>query len=323
MERPDFLSAIKIPIGQIPGGSGNALASSIAYMCNEPFRNMSLENAAMHMSILAVKHDVMPMDLTLVEVYETNERLQNPITSKRMYGFLCIEWAIIADVDYESEKYRYLGGLRFTIGAVKRILDLRMYRGRISFLLADNCKDYIPKDPNIKVMHNRHSHSLGQNNTTSGTYQARGSSPPSFVIHDGKPIIAPKYLMPFDKPVPDDWLTIEENFILLLVAQMPLIATDFMCWPDCELNNGELLLIYIKEGCSKVNLLKILTSTENGEYLQNPYVEYVRIKAFRLEPLDTNGNIMVDGEKVPYGPIQGEVLPSIANCVSKHCPRST
>ena len=36
---------------------------------------------------------------------------------------LSFAWAIIADVDLESEKYRYLGGMRFVVGALKRILS--------------------------------------------------------------------------------------------------------------------------------------------------------------------------------------------------------
>ena len=31
MERPDWETAIKTPIGVVPGGSGNALAASIVY----------------------------------------------------------------------------------------------------------------------------------------------------------------------------------------------------------------------------------------------------------------------------------------------------
>ena len=54
----------------------------------------------------------MPMDLVAVDTRK-----------ERIYSFLSVTWAIIADVDIESEKYRGLGGARFTVGALARILS--------------------------------------------------------------------------------------------------------------------------------------------------------------------------------------------------------
>lgn len=124
-------------------------------------------------------------------------------------------------------------------------------------------------------------------------------------------------MRPLDQPVPDDWIIIEENFVLFLVMYMPLLAKDFMAWPDAKLDEGEMLLIFVKEGISRFQLLQLLFKAENGGHLDHPLVEYVRIKAFRLEPLVPEGNIMIDGEHVPYGPIQGEIMPSFANCIAK------
>lgn len=41
-----------------------------------------------------------------------------------------------SDVDMESEAYRWMGSLRFTVGTIVRIIGLRHYRGRISFVPA-------------------------------------------------------------------------------------------------------------------------------------------------------------------------------------------
>ena len=63
----------------------------------------------------------------------------------------------------------------------------------------------------------------------------------------------------------------------------------------------------------------------------------MRVRAFRIVPNETEGNMMIDGEKVPYGndrssfisitiyiysyfslgSVQGEILPSIARCMGK------
>ncbi len=131
-----------------------------------------------------------------------------------------------------------------------------------------------------------------------------------------------QYLNPIDKPVPKDWLTIEENFILFLVVNVPLIAPDFLASPDSKFNDGHMLMIFIKEGAKKTELLQMFSETETGKHLDSPLVEFVKIKAFRLEPQpykqQSDGVLMVDGERVPYGNIQGEIMPSCANILANY-----
>ena len=45
-------------------------------------------------------------------------------------------WAIIADIDFESERWRCCGGARFTWGGVVRAACLRKYSGRLWYLPA-------------------------------------------------------------------------------------------------------------------------------------------------------------------------------------------
>lgn len=53
------------------------------------------------------------------------------------YSFLSTEWAIVADIDIESEKLRFLGDARFDCYGAIRGCFLRRYRGRFCFLPAD------------------------------------------------------------------------------------------------------------------------------------------------------------------------------------------
>jgi sphingosine kinase len=68
----------------------------------------------------------------------------------------------------------------------------------------------------------------------------------------------------------------------------------------------------IRAGIPKSALVNLFLTFETGDHVNSPYVEVVKVLAFRLEPLGMEGNIMVDGEHVDYGPIQGQVLPGIA-----------
>ena len=53
---------------------------------------------------------------------------------KSYIGFLAFTWAYIADVDLESEKLRFLGKLRTDVWALWRIIALRKYSARFSYL---------------------------------------------------------------------------------------------------------------------------------------------------------------------------------------------
>ena len=76
---------------------------------SEPY----LDNCALHSAIMLAKHEQLPMDLVAVDTWG----------GRRVFSFLSVTWGIIADVDIESEKYRRLGPVRFTIGALVRIVS--------------------------------------------------------------------------------------------------------------------------------------------------------------------------------------------------------
>lgn len=113
MEREDWPIAIQTPIGQIGAGSANGLCCSLAFLANETFENVSLENLATSTAFQLLKAQSEPLDLIRLEL----------CNRKILHSFLNIEWCIIADVDLESEKYRYLGGARFFVGMIKRLLS--------------------------------------------------------------------------------------------------------------------------------------------------------------------------------------------------------
>lgn len=115
--RADATTAIRTPLGILPGGSGNGLAASICWAAKEAY---DFTNCAFYVARGRISgHQV--------QALTTGE-------GKRVYSFLSFSWAIIADIDIESEKWRCCGGARFTVGAVVRAVALRKYRGRVSYL---------------------------------------------------------------------------------------------------------------------------------------------------------------------------------------------
>ncbi|XP_058977879.1 sphingosine kinase 2 [Musca domestica] len=125
MERLDWRVLTRdLPLGIIPCGSGNGLAKSIAHCYNEPYEPKPIVNA----SLTCVSGKWAPLDVVRVELL-TKEKQQ-----QEMFSFLAIGWGLIADVDIESEKLRSIGAQRFTLWSIHRILNLRTYKGKLSYL---------------------------------------------------------------------------------------------------------------------------------------------------------------------------------------------
>lgn len=105
MRRKDYETAIKTPVGVIPGGSGNGLAHSVNFYVGENTANPILSS-----TLNIVRGRITPMDLIKVEM-----------KNETVYSFLSIGWGLLADIDIESERLRMVGGFRFTVWALIRI----------------------------------------------------------------------------------------------------------------------------------------------------------------------------------------------------------
>lgn len=55
-----------------------------------------------------------------------------------IYSFASLEWAFLADIDMNSEFLRCLGGYRFDVYSVYRILNWKRYQGRITYSTTEN-----------------------------------------------------------------------------------------------------------------------------------------------------------------------------------------
>jgi len=53
-----------------------------------------------------------------------------------------------------------------------------------------------------------------------------------------------------------------------------------------------------------MDLAKAFASLSDGKHFNYDFVKWMPVRAFRIVPDGTEGNMMVDGEKVPYGKIK-------------------
>lgn len=126
------------------------------------------------------------------------------------------------------------------------------------------------------------------------------------------PLNVPKddLLPPLDQPLPTrDWVTIEGDFVLVLALYQTHLGADLHAAPQARFDDGLIHLTFVRAGISRATLLRLFFAMERGTHhsVSSPYVSHVTCKAFRLQPLSTRGTLTVDGELVPYGPLQAQV----------------
>uniref|UniRef100_A0A8C5R609 sphingosine kinase n=1 Tax=Leptobrachium leishanense TaxID=445787 RepID=A0A8C5R609_9ANUR len=286
MERPDWMDAIKKPLAILPGGSGNALAASI----NHYIGHQQVMGTKLLVNCAFVLCKGQPYPLDLVSLTTSSE--------KRLFSFLSLAWGFISDVDIESEKYRFMGSVRFSVGTFVRLTALRTYRGRLSYVKASTSTETI-SDSNRPTLDNSHS--------------------------ELQPNVAGKelddsLLSPLDQPVPSHWTVVpEDQFALVLAVYLSHLGADMFTAPMVKsLGEGSIHLFYATSRISRGSLLKLFLSMEKGTHLETeiPHLTHVPVTAFRIEPLHNTGIMTVDGECIPCGPIQGQIHRGLASVIS-------
>ncbi|KAK5862207.1 hypothetical protein PBY51_017628 [Eleginops maclovinus] len=134
------------------------------------------------------------------------------------------------------------------------------------------------------------------------------------------PLNAPRdnLLPPLDQPLPTrDWVTIEGDFVLVLALYQSHLGADLHAAPQARFDDGLIHLTFVRAGISRATLLRLFFAMERGTHhsVSSPYVSHITCKAFRLQPLSTRGTLTVDGELVPYGPLQAQVHPAMARLI--------
>lgn len=207
----------------------------------------------------------------------------------RVFSVLSLAWGFIADVDIESEKFRRLGEMRFTVGTILRLAALRTYRGQLAYLSVDRA---VSKVPALEALE-------GQDQQG--------------------PVDA--HLAPLEEPVPSHWTVVpEQDFVLVLVLLHSHLGSEMFAAPMGHRAASTMHLFYVRAGVSRAMLLRLFLAMEKGRHMEYncPYLVYVPVVAFRLEPKDGKGMFAVDGELMISEAVQGQLHPNYFWMVGGH-----
>ncbi|XP_018666860.2 sphingosine kinase 1 isoform X1 [Ciona intestinalis] len=346
MERRDWKTAIKTPIGIVPGGSGNALAASVIYA-----------STGQEVSSNIVRDSMFEISRGR---WREMSIMQAEMRDRTFYSFLNFGWGFVADVDIESEKYRNLGKARFTVGCAVRVANLRKYHGMISYLPHDDVDMF---SLNHKTQHQnsslsvnnpvksmvpdlaitttaQHNSNYSNANGTSfckesgdtgacmnrnkskqrglcGNYETTddaaiikhtdSTTPKKLEVKPVNP--SHKHLESLHEPLPEGWVSLEDNFVWIMPVYLSHIGHDMLAMPASKMEDKVIYLYCLKSTVSKMKLAQVLLGFEDGSHLTEggQHVMVIPCKAFRLEPFCSHtGYMTVDGELIPHEPLQGQ-----------------
>ncbi|CAM0883323.1 unnamed protein product [Alopecurus aequalis] len=263
LQRTDWEEAIKMPIGVIPAGTGNGMAKSLLHAASE---TCSISDAL----FAIIRGHKQTLDVCTIAQGE-----------KRFFSVLSITWGWVADVDIESEKYRWMGSSRFDFYALVRIMNLRRYRGSIHFVPAPGYEAY--GEP-VKQVESSNVERLEQN----GESEACSYQGPSTEFQGS------------------DWRSIDGPFVAVCLNNVTWVAESVLAAPEAKFSDGYMDAVIIRD-CPKSVLLALMLKMSDGSYVKSTYVTYLKVRSFRLSPgqlVDNprkGGIIDVDGEVIARG----------------------
>lgn len=119
----------------------------------------------------------------------------------------------------------------------------------------------------------------------------------------------PTELPPLAGPLPPEWVTMEDHFLIVLVSHTSHIAEKAHTSPGKQLGDGAFQILVLRKPVSRGHLISLFLSLEHGGHVASEAVEVYAALAYRLEPLTEEGIYSLDGEVLEYGTIRGSIIP--------------
>ena len=277
----------KIAVVQLPCGSGNAMSL-----------NLTGTNSPSLAALAVVKGVRSPLDLMAVTQGD-----------QKYWSFLSQSVGIVADCDLGTENIRWMGGARFTVGFLIRLLGKTVY----------------PADVAMKV-------DIDDKNDIKAAYRSTRSEQEAIAAKretdseedddfEDQPLPNLRYGTVNDT-LPNDWekasMPTLGNFYC---GNMTYMSSDAPFFPCALPGDNRMDLVNIDGMLPRTTAIKSLLAVEQNTFFDLPYVNYRKVSAYRISPRlrdgQTEGFISIDGEKVPFAPFQVEVVGGLATVLSR------
>jgi len=115
--------------------------------------------------------------------------------------------------------------------------------------------------------------------------------------------------------LPPNW-TVHDNLSLSfsVFQKMPWLMPNMCATPYSHISDGCMDVAYAtNEAFSRIRFLHFFNTLADSSHANHPKLTYVKVRAFTLEPLDGDGYVGVDGERISYAPTQFHIAQGLVN----------
>jgi sphingosine kinase len=264
------------------------LSSSVLHLHTEAFKPISAT------FLLLKAKSTVPADLSLVETAD----------GQRHLSFLSLSFGLIADVDLESEVIRWAGSLRMDLFSFYAILRLRTYRARFSFLPCEEGGTPPGEAVELPPLHMPLPEKDGSVSMEDDFLMVRGNGKTAMNSRTARhlPLTPAARLHRF---------SFSNKHTQILISHVSHIAETVHSSPGKKIGDGTFQILVLRQqpSLSRLRLISLFLALEHGGHVAVSEVEVYDARAYRLEPLTEQGRYSLDGEAIPYGNVQGRVLP--------------
>lgn len=218
-----------------------------------------------------------PQELDLASVVNGKEEV--------MYSFLSFEWAFMADVDIDSERYRMFGGMRFTMSAIAKLLSKhKNYTGKVRYLSSEKDTIAPPK------YHNR-AHDPLEVGALCPTLDCLALDSSS--KNDPETSIA---LVEVVEEETQEWKELTGPYHMFWGVNVSHTGAQGYLAPNAAIDDGYYYMLVVEGAYSRLNMTRMLFGLEDGTHIGKKQVQLIRTRAFTLQVDNPEDRLCVDGE---------------------------
>lgn len=306
--RADAADALRTPLVPVPAGSGNALYINLhgdGHGASAPLACLSAIKGTPYAHELCVV--TQPAALFAAPPYPLVHTDAHG-SYVQYYAFLSVALGVLADVDLGTEWMRALGDARFTLGYLAGV-----WRNAACDVDVDVC---LGAQGTVDRAAARATHAAPR--TPRAPHTLAHGSVLAPLVRTAAPITvaADACALQCAAAPHDAWRALDVPVSTLYVGKLPYASRAFMPFPYASPDDGTLDVTLQNQATSIPTKLASMQESVHGDHIHAPGMHYLKAEAVRVTPRHTAPGthfVSVDGESLPYGPLQIEVAPLAAH----------
>jgi sphingosine kinase len=227
-----------------------------------------------------------PMSIDLLSILQSG---------KRSLSFMSQSVGLVADLDLGTEHLRWMGSNRFMYGFLRGVISAKTYRFKISAKI-----DAADKAAMVEALRKYENSATNDEHPRAEVESPSTGLPPLQYVDDH-----------------EGWSTFEGPILYFYAGKGPYVSRELMQFPVSLPNDGMVDLV-IQGRLSRAEMLKHMNGAEKGAAYWQDQSHYFKASAYRLELLQEEGNLSIDGERFPFEGYYAEVHRGLGTVLSMH-----